>query len=338
VAHETTSRSETNAALWSDPDVGSRVGVLLSDRIGFYSRTLGLIEPFREDRLGPASYDISLGNECWYADHAEDTGEPKRVLAPDENLILEPNSIVYVTSSETLNLPFYLVGRFNLKLRLLHAGLLVGTGPQIDPGFSGRLSCPLHNLSNSRVSLKCGVPFAVLEFQKTTPFAEAESWTEGTSLDEVRKRGEARSLKGLQGQPCLTFPSKSLHREPVKRYIPGYLVTSSLQGLQRKLRDLEGSVNDKIATFAANLRAINIGAMIAVAAVSIPMATYFVTLYNSYRSANENVIQAIERAKSAEVERGRLEKMVTDLEARLRVAEEAIATATIVPRPLEPRR
>ena len=280
------SEANSNSSLWIDPDSGAQHGVLLSDRIAFYAHRLDLIDVFEHNRLGPASYDLTLGSECWYVDHSDNTGEAKRHLAPGETLVLEPNSIVYVTSHETLNLPFYLIGRFNLKLRLLHEGVLVGTGPQIDPGFSGRLSCPLHNLSSSKVSLTCGQSFAVLEFQKTTPFAQSETLAPSMTLADVQRLGEARRLQGLEGNACLTFPAKSLNREPVKRYIPGRLVTSSLQRFQRQIFTLEDSVTRELAESKANLRTFNIGAMIAVATLAIPLALYFATGYYASQSSN----------------------------------------------------
>jgi deoxycytidine triphosphate deaminase len=300
--------------MWVDPDRVVSAGVLLSDRIQYYSNRVGLIEPFSPTRLGPASYDLTLGQECWYADHTEATGEPKRVLAPGERLVLEPNSIVYVSSAETLTLPFYVTGRFNLKLRLLHEGVLVGAGPQIDPGFAGRLSCPLHNLSSSRVSLTCGEPFAVLEFQKTTPFAESQTWSDGATIDDVRRAGESGKLKGVAGFVCFTFPTKSLNREPVKRYIRTGLVKSSLQGLSHKVAAVDDLVEGQLTEFRTQLKTVNVLAFVAVVTVAISMGTYFVGISNWYRELNENTIQAIERLRQLDEERTALVTQVENLE------------------------
>ena len=314
--------------MWRDPDE-QRHGVLLSDRIAFYADAVGLVHPFVRERLGPASYDLTLGSDCWYADHVEATGDSKRTLAPGEKLVIEPNSIVYITSAESLNLPFYLVGRFNLKLRLLHEGLLVGTGPQVDPGFVGRLSCPLHNISSSRVSIACGETFAVLEFQKTTPFAESKTWAGMEDLDEIRHRGEAGALKGIQGIPCITFPTKSLNREPVKRYVPaGRLVTSSMQGLAKKVDLFEKTTVGKIDDFKRNLSVVNIGAIVAVATVAISLGTYFWGAFATYRGVYDTAAQAIERIRVSDLERQRLEQRVQALEAQLDSLQRSASATT----------
>ena len=154
--------------MWIDPDQQAAAGILLSDRIRCNVECADLIMPFIETNLGPASYDLTLGSECAYCNHTKDTGRAERILSPNEELVIPPNSIVFVSTAEFPNLPFYLVARFNLKLRYLHEGLLVGTGPQIDPGFSGKLSCPLHNISSEKVCLQAGCSFAVIEFENNT--------------------------------------------------------------------------------------------------------------------------------------------------------------------------
>jgi hypothetical protein len=255
------------------------------------------------------------------------------VLSRGERLVLEPNSIVYVSSAETLMLPFYLAGRFNLKLRLLHEGVMVGAGPQIDPGFAGRLSCPLHNLSSSRVSLTCGEPFAVLEFQKTTPFGEGQTWSDDETIDVVRRAGEFRKVSGIDGLACLTFPAKSLNREPVKRYVRTGLVKSSLQGLSQKVAILDEMVKEQLKDFGSQLRAVNALAFIAVVGVAISMGAYFVGVSNWYRELNANTIQAIERLRQMEGERAALAAQIEALERQVVELQQAKADARALKNP-----
>ena len=239
--------------MWLDPDEGAS-GVLLSDRIQFYVDRVGLITPFEKESLGPASYDLRLGTLSWDSSHSKESGLPLRTLKPGEVLIIPPNSITFVSTLEALNLPFYLTGRFNLRLRLLHEGLLVGTGPQIDPGFSGQLSCPLHNISNDKIALVCGARFAVIEFSKTTPFAQSSQWFAKDTIDSVREDGEAEKLFGLDRKPCLTFPRRALNRKPIEKYLPhGKTVSSSVDGLAAEIKrqelkrsEHESTVKEKI--------------------------------------------------------------------------------------------
>lgn len=304
--------------MWIDPDRGNSQGVLLSDRIRFYVDRIQLIDPFSDSNLGPASYDLTLGPECWYSGHLKDTGQAKRILARGEQLILLPNSITFVSTTERLNMPFYLTARFNLKLRFLHEGLLLGAGPQIDPGFIGRLSCPLHNISSEKICLNFGEPFAVMEFHKTSPFAQQEKLTAITTDAEIRRRGEASELKGLGGYPCITFPTRSLDREPVKRYVPaGRLVSSSIQRIEEEQLKMRKEVDQQLADFMTQMRTVNVLAYIAVVTVALTLSTYFFAVVNWNKSVNEAAVRAEERLKTLESEKSALETRVKDLEQKV---------------------
>jgi deoxycytidine triphosphate deaminase len=107
---------------------------------------------------------LTRGPECWYSDHVRETGQAKRILKAGESVVIPPKLIGFATTAEILRLPFYLVSRFNLKLRLLYEGRLVGAGPQVDPGY---VVCLVNcTTSQARVRLTCSEVFAVIEFQK----------------------------------------------------------------------------------------------------------------------------------------------------------------------------
>jgi deoxycytidine triphosphate deaminase len=310
-----TPQGANSSAMWIDPDRGNVQGLLLSDRLRFYVDHVQLIDPFTDANLGPASYDLTLGPECWYADHLKETGQAKRVLADGERLVLPPNSITFVSTKEKLNIPFYLAARFNLKLRLLHEGLLLGAGPQIDPGFSGRLSCPLHNISSEKISLTPGETFAVIEFHKTSPFAQEQGLPANASIAEIRRRGESGQLKGLGGYPCLTFPAHSLDREPVKRYVPaGRLVTSSVEGIEKKQQALRELVDRALLKFEDQINRVNLLAYLAVVTVAISLGAYFFAVVNWNKSVNDAAVRAEEHVNALESERGKTELRLEELE------------------------
>jgi deoxycytidine triphosphate deaminase len=300
--------------LWSDPDPSSQ-GILLSDRIQFYVQAFGLIDPFDQAHLAPASYDLSLGKDCWCAQYTKDTGRSTRELPSGSDLIIEPNSIVYVTSGEVLRLPFYLTARFNLRLRLLHEGLLVGTGPQVDPGFRGRLSVPLHNVSSQRIALRAGERFAVIEFQQTTPFP---SCGKGARRErDVRSDGEALAIKGLGGHPCITFPTRSLDRQPVERYVPGgKLASSSLEGAVADIHHLEEKVERDLSDFRSHIKTLSLVSYIAVAVVALSFVGYFWSVVNWNKSVNEAAARAEEQIKTLTADRASMQVRIQELERR----------------------
>ncbi|MEO0698834.1 MAG: hypothetical protein AAFY81_03850, partial [Pseudomonadota bacterium] len=79
---------------------------------------------------------------------------------------LEPNSVCFLTLGPHFRLPAYIGARFNLLIRDVYRGLLVGTGPMVDPGFSGRLSVPIHNFTNREYYIKAGEGLVYFEFTK----------------------------------------------------------------------------------------------------------------------------------------------------------------------------
>lgn len=90
-----------------------------------------------------------------------------------DSLVLPPNSLTFVTTIEKFNLPRNLIARFNLKSSWVHKGILLGTGPIVDPGFTQRVVIPLHNFSNDYVYIDYGEQLINVEFTIThNPNAE----------------------------------------------------------------------------------------------------------------------------------------------------------------------
>jgi deoxycytidine triphosphate deaminase len=139
-----------------------------------YIAATGMLHPFRVDpedpteMLKPASCGIRLAGPVVYWDDSGDGVAVKvsRDLAPGDELELKRNSIVYVTLEPVLRMPDYIAARFNLTIRDIYRGLLVGTGPLVDPSFVGRISVPLHNLTYNDYTVKAGEPIAWMEFTK----------------------------------------------------------------------------------------------------------------------------------------------------------------------------
>ena len=86
----------------------------------------------------------------------------------DDELRVEANSIVFVECDLDFRLPDYIALRFNLQIRHVHRGLLLGTGPLVDPGYWGKLCIPLHNLTDEDYSISRDDGLIWIEFTKTT--------------------------------------------------------------------------------------------------------------------------------------------------------------------------
>jgi dCTP deaminase len=141
-------------------------GVLLSDRIEHYYQKGQLISPMEPDCLRPAGYDLRVGRK--YA-----IGGVVKTLETGETITIHPYQVAVIQTLETLNMPNFLIGRWNIRVSLAYDGLLWVGGAQVDPGFQGRLSCPIYNLSNQKVELKYKDKLAMIDFITTTPPTKA---------------------------------------------------------------------------------------------------------------------------------------------------------------------
>lgn len=100
-----------------------------------------VITDFSEECLQPASYDLRLGKHA-YVSHKE---QPF-TLSEGGFLTLESGAFALVCTHETIEMPLNLRGRVGLRARYSLTGLINLSGPQIDPGFRGRLTLGIVNL------------------------------------------------------------------------------------------------------------------------------------------------------------------------------------------------
>ena len=149
---------------YSDPDQlnPSRKGMLLSNEIlKFHGNRLLISDGFQASNLRPAAYTLRIGNK-----YVDSRGKPGFLDEKNPSFKMEPNSIVYVSAHEKLDLPCYIAARFNLRVKWVYKGILLGTGPQVEPGYSGYLSCPLYNLTDRPIEIHFLEDFATIDFER----------------------------------------------------------------------------------------------------------------------------------------------------------------------------
>ena len=127
-----------------------------------------MIDPFEELNLKPAGYELSIGDEYIL-------GGERKTLTKDGEIRIPPFNVVVIKTAETINLPRYLIARWNVRVKWAYQGLLWVGAAQVDPGWVGHLFCPIYNLSNKPVVIRAGDPIALMDFVTTTPFNPDES-------------------------------------------------------------------------------------------------------------------------------------------------------------------
>jgi len=203
----------------TDPFAEIEDALLNSADIYDYVRMTGMLYPFHRDALKSGSYEAAIRGRCIWWD--QDGKHQEKLLNNEgcDEFTLRANSIVFVQVEPFFRLPDYIALRFNLKITHVHRGILLGTGPLVDPGFEGRLLIPLHNLTTNEYTFKCGEGLIWIEFTKTSTLPTL-SRTSANAYGLTR-HGEyipfPESKKNLQPEYYLT---KASPHAPIRSSIP----------------------------------------------------------------------------------------------------------------------
>jgi hypothetical protein len=228
--------------MWMDPLIdhaGVGGAVLLGDVIKKYVVQFNLLfdkSSFDEGKLKGASYTMTPAeNDAWrFVPKRDGAGDEKVALekgrdAIGDYYVVPRNSLVYIKLKQKLRLPFYMIGRHNLKIRYVYKGLLLGTGPQVDPGFEGQLFIPLHNFTTSNVYVYIsGIhnSFVSIDFVRTTSFGNVE----GPNIFTVKDL--RNSLKTSKSSKIIIEEKKVEERKELEDYLEGAKPRSQLSQIE----------------------------------------------------------------------------------------------------------
>ncbi len=132
------------------------------------------LEPFSEDQLQPATYDIRLGNTFIINDaHSTKAIDPAKGIFPNtqtieikdgEEFVLHPGVSILGYSKERFGSDNYLI-EVNGKSSLARIGLIVHNSASIvNPGHYLNIALELCNLNNVPIVLRPGMQVAQLTF------------------------------------------------------------------------------------------------------------------------------------------------------------------------------
>ena len=122
-----------------------------------------LIDPFDQELLRAARYELRLGDEVHLG------GSPHRLDEGNPFLVLKPHQVAVVKTHEFLRIPRFLIARWNLRVTMVYEGLLWVGGPQVDPGWAGHSYCPIYNLAERDIHLEYKQPIFTMDFVRVYP-------------------------------------------------------------------------------------------------------------------------------------------------------------------------
>ena len=189
--------------------------ILLSDQIHYYICNLTppllhnpkgkqITTKELDDCLDAASYKLRLGDEAHVG------GEWVGVSA-DKPLVISAHQVAVIKTHEEVNLPRFLIARWNLRVKWVYEGLLWTGGPQVDPGWQGHIYCPIYNLAERQIVIPHKERVFTMDFVLTTPPPPPEdTTTEGYTKSGHTKQGCKVSVH--QGQREKTIQSHDVNR------------------------------------------------------------------------------------------------------------------------------
>ena len=153
-----------------------------------------VIDNYDERCLQPASYDMRLGEEAMTSSRRERINPAEKGL-----LTISPGDFALVTTHERISLSTKIAGHIGLRSFYAKKGLIILSGPQIDPGFRGILVIGLSNLSPRDIvipykSAFCTVEFFSLAEPATMPYSGQYQEQTGISSSDMQNLIEAQGM------------------------------------------------------------------------------------------------------------------------------------------------
>jgi hypothetical protein len=199
--------------------------------------------------------------------------------------------MAFVSMNERLRLPHYIAARFNLAIDLIYVGLLLGTGPQVDPGFQGVLSCPLYNLSNVPIRLMLGQHIATIDFETTTGLPQAVGQDENIQTDNDLYDALSH-INGLK-----LFSQSKRWLRPVLDYPPGRSeFRSSVGDAVENVRRLRNQL--RVGAFAGVIAGIAVGATVLGVLAALAIGYWQVANDNTSLRGRLNSVEAAQTVES----------------------------------------
>jgi len=159
-----------------------------------------VIEPYEEDRLQGASYDLKVGKRLLISGEERESD-----LSEIGAVALRPGDFAVIVSDEYFEIPPNMVINIGPKTYLTKKGVILQAGMQIDPGFKGYLILGLYNSSPRKYVIEhlgdlCSIEFFKLQVNAKKIFEERPDYIRGefpSEMNDYLYSLETKSLTSL---------------------------------------------------------------------------------------------------------------------------------------------
>lgn len=135
-----------------------------------------IIDPFNEQSLQPASYDLRIGKRALISGMENEIDLEKRL-----SFTIKAGDFALLTTLEKITLSNNIVCHIGMKSYYIRKGLILLSGLQIDPGWDGYLILGMYNASPRNLTLDYQSTICTIDFYGLTVPA-SEAFITGTEL------------------------------------------------------------------------------------------------------------------------------------------------------------
>ena len=129
----------------------------------------GLVEPFDQEMINPASLDVRLGENILIEQPESPEFVPHSIAGhtKEEPFMLQPHEFILAETFECFSVPNVVAGQLALKSSRAREGIEHLMAGYVDPGFKGRLTLELQNArAMHAVALWPGMRIGQIVFHK----------------------------------------------------------------------------------------------------------------------------------------------------------------------------
>ena len=222
-------------------------------------QTSGLIiEPFENDLLQGASYDLRVGKRLLISGD-----DRQHDLSKEKSMALAPGDFAVTVSYERFEIPNNIVINIGPKTYLTKKGIILQAGMQIDPGFKGHLFLGFYNSSPRKFIIEYLGDLCSIQF-----FKLQEDAVKSFPIDPYYEKGEfPRDMKDY----LYTLETKSL---------------TSLGEDVRALTKNVGNMSERIGDISSQMN--NLKTIILCIAIPIGIGLLLIILQNYLRISGSN--------------------------------------------------
>lgn len=175
--------------------------MILSDRdLRKAQAEQGILDPFVDDNVQPASIDLRLGDQFIIWVGTEDWGRSgpmkQHKLTVTDGVDIEPGQFMLGTTIETVNIPDHITGQATGRSSWAREGLIVENAGFIDPGFHGTITLELKNIGHEPLWLPVGERICQLVLTQLTSPAEKSYGAPGLGSHYQGQTGVTASAIG----------------------------------------------------------------------------------------------------------------------------------------------